>query len=132
MRVIKEKAAGYQNVNGATGSTGATYAAVTESGEVVARFRPSRVRGYGRADARVWDASGRRLQILPALYEGALQIRDAASGRLLLHRPIEPGSRGGLHLDLDAEGIDPAIRQLEILQRTYEGTPGEPTGWWLD
>jgi hypothetical protein len=77
------------------------------------------------------DTSGRLLRIFPALYEGALQIRDAESGRLLLHRAIDPGSGDGLLLDLDAEGFGPRVRQLEILQRTHEGSPGVPTGWWL-
>ena len=78
------------------------------------------------------DPSGRLLRIFPALYEGAIQIRDAESGRLLLHRSIDPPSRGGLLLDLDAQNFDPSVRQLEILQRTHEGIPGVPTGWWLD
>jgi hypothetical protein len=63
MRVVKVAAARRQWVVHATGRVSAVYAAVTDDGEEVARFRPVGAAGYSaRSDSWVRDVSGRKLQ----------------------------------------------------------------------
>ena len=106
---------------------------VAPLGEAPDPHRSIRVEGPVPAPAVTADGpDARLLHVQPALYEGALRIRDAETGRLLIHRPIEPMPDGALRLDLDAEGVDRGVRRLEILQWTDRGIRSERGYWSLD
>ena len=69
--------------------------------------------------------------IVPALYQGELQIRDEASGSLLLRRAIEPHQRGALSFDLSLEGLTSQTDTLSIEQRLDDGRQSDSTRWSL-
>jgi hypothetical protein len=70
-----------------------------------------------------------KIWVVPALYQGELQIRDGISGRLLLRRPIEPNQRGALEFDLRHEGLTSQTQTLTIEQRLDDGRRSDSTRW---
>lgn len=67
--------------------------------------------------------------LIPSLFEGALRIHDARSGRLLFHRVIDRSSPRGQWIDLAAEGITAQSDFISIEQVLDDGRRSRATLW---
>jgi len=70
--------------------------------------------------------------LVPALFEGALRIHDAHSGKLLFHRPIDLRSPRGQWIDLESEGVSAQSDWLSIEQILDDGQRSQATLLRLD
>lgn len=73
------------------------------------------------------DSEPLEITLIPALFEGALRIHDAHSGRLLFHRVIDLHSPRGQWIDLEAEGLSAQSDWFSIEQILDDGRRSQPT-----
>jgi len=73
------------------------------------------------------DSEPLEITLIPALFEGALRIYDAYSGRLLFHRVTDLHSPRGQWIDLEAEGLSGESDWFSIEQILDDGRRSQRT-----